>query len=497
MTVHHIELSKTMQEFMDSKAYVRCMFGPIASGKSVLSVMTLFKWACEQKFNQAGERKTRFLIIRNTNEQLRTTTLKTVLDWVPPEIGTYKVSEKTLYIDFHLPDGSRVVSEWLFLPLDTPDDIRKCLSLEATAVWINEGREVSGDIVDALLTRTDRYPSRKDGGASRAGGIVDTNSPDVDSWWHAKFESPPKNWSIHRQPPAMLSFEEYLTKYGEDPDEDLIAESNQEEKFVVNPEADNLGNLSRQYYPAACEGKTIDHIDVYLRCRYGRSLSGLPVFDRTFNKDFHVAAADAPMVAVRSESMPIIVGVDQGRTPAAVFGQMDLRGRLNVLSEVVAENMGMETFIAEKLRPHIQQKYPGFSFVVAPDPASWQRSQVNEVSPADVLRKAGFKLVRPATNKPELRIQAVERFLVRQVDGKAAFLVNPECVHLVRALHYGYRYKLRKGGNMDDVPEKNMHSHISDALQYLCLVAEGSHVGWKMARVDWSQVEVLDCSGWV
>jgi len=494
--IHEIQLTPTMQAFMDSPAYVRCMFGPIASGKSVLSILSLFHWACEQAPNVRGERKTRFLIVRNTADQLRTTTLKSVLDWIPPEVGTYKVSERTLYINLPLPDGSTVISEWLFIPLDTPDDIRKCLSLECTGVWINEGREVNGDIVDALLTRTDRFPSRKDGGASRAGGIVDTNSPDVDSWWHEKFENPPKNWTIHRQPPAMVSWDEYLTMYGEDPDEADVAEDNQGNRYAVNPKADNFNNLSRDYYPNACQGKTIDHIDVYLRCKYGRSLAGLPVFDRTFNKDFHIVADQDPLVAIRSDSMPIIVGLDQGRTPAAVFGQMDLRGRLNILSELTSENMGMETFITQKLRPHIQQKYPGYTFVVAPDPASWQKSQVNEKSPADVLRQAGYKLVRPATNKPELRIQSVERFLTRQIDGKAAFLINPECVHLIRAMSYGYRYKIRKNNTMEESPDKNQHSHVADALQYLCLVAEGGHVGRAVRMVDWSDVEVLSASGW-
>lgn len=491
--IHNVVPTPTQLEFLESPAYVRAMLGPIASGKSVLAAMSLFQWAAEQAPNSRGERKTRMLISRNTLDQLKSTTMKTVLDWIPPEIGNYKVSDKTLYIDFPLADGTRMLSDWLFMPLDSVDDIRKCLSLELTGVWINEAREVNGEIIETLLTRTDRYPSRKDGGATRAGGIMDTNGPDIDSWLFHKFENPPKNWSIHKQPPAMIPYEEYLEKYKEEPDEQDVAEDSSERKFVTNPEADNLANLSRSYYPNATQGKSPDHVDVFIRAQYGRSLSGLPVFDRTFRMDFHVAEEE--LRPIRSDNYPIVIGIDQGRTPAAVFGQVDPRGRLLIFSELTSENMGMETFLSQRVRPHINQYYPGFSFVMAPDPAAWQKSQVGERSPADVLKGAGFKLVRPATNKPELRIQAVERFLTRQVDGKAGLLVSPGCVELIKGFRYGYRYRLKKDSTMENSPDKNAYSHVHDACQYLCLIAEGGHSGLGVKRFD-GVIEVAQAGGW-
>lgn len=493
MSDHHIHLSETQHQFLDSSAYFRVIYGPIASGKSVASVAALYKWAAEQAPNKDGLRKSRFLVVRNTLDQLKSTTIKTVLDWIPPEIGQYKISDKTLYITQKLVDGTTIESEWMFLPLDTPDDIRKCLSLEATGVWINEAREVNGTIVETLLTRTDRYPSRKDGGATRAGGIADTNGPDIDSWWFNQFENLPKNWSLHKQPAAMIPYEEYLETYKEEPEEEDRAEDATERQFVTNPKADNIGNLSRGYYPNATSGKSADHVDVYIRVMYGRSLSGLPVFDRTFRMDFHVA--EDALRPIRSDNYPIVIGIDQGRTPAAVFGQMDPRGRLLIFSELTSENMGMETFLSQKVRPHINQHYPGFSFVMAPDPAAWQKSQVGERSPADVLKGAGFKLVRPATNKPELRIQAVERFLTRQIDGKAGLLISPGCTELIKGFRYGYRYKLKKDNSMENSPEKNAYSHCHDACQYLCLIAEGGHSGWGVKRWD-GVIEVQNAVGW-
>jgi len=209
--------TETQEAFMSSDKYVRVLAGPIGGGKSVACAHELLKWACTQEPNAKGERKTRFLIVRNTADQLRNTTQKTVFDWFPPgDMGTWRATDKTLYIDVSVGDGTRVMSEWMFIALDTPDDIRKALSLEATGLWGNEARELHPEVVDGLLMRVNRYPSAKDGGATRAGAIFDTNMPGEDTWWEDKMENPPRNWSIHIQPPAALPLDVYVAKYDED-----------------------------------------------------------------------------------------------------------------------------------------------------------------------------------------------------------------------------------------------------------------------------------------
>ena len=145
----------TQESFMVSDKYVRVLAGPIGGGKSVACAHELMRWACAQEPNHRGERKTRFLIVRNTADQLRNTTRKTVFDWFPPgESGLFwKETDKTLYIEATLGDGSQLKSEWMFIALDTPDDVRKALSLEATGLWGNEARELHPDVVGA-----DRLP---------------------------------------------------------------------------------------------------------------------------------------------------------------------------------------------------------------------------------------------------------------------------------------------------------------------------------------------------
>jgi len=128
--------------------------------------------------------------------------------------------------------------------------------------------------------------------------------------------------------------------------------------------------------------------------------------------------------------------------------------------------MGIETFIRTMLVPHIANHYPGFEMVCAPDPAGFMKQQLNELTLVDALRNAGFVCVKPPSNKPEYRIQAVERLLSQQIDGEAMYLVDPRCTMLLRGFRHGYRYKKKRNGETEDKPDKNEYSHIHDANQY-------------------------------
>mgnify|MGYP003333736333 CR=1 FL=1 len=469
----------TQREFMLDDQYVRVLAGPVGGGKSVTCVHELVRLACGQAPNAKGVRRTRAVIVRNTADQLALTTRKTVFDWLPPgEAGVWKAVEKTFILMAALPDGTKVESEWIFIPLDTPDDVRKALSLETTFLWGNEARELHPEVVDGLLSRLNRFPSAKDGGPTRSCALFDTNMPDESTWWHDKMENPPSNWAVYKQPAAIIKPEKYVELYKEEPTD--VLEDKDGNEWVVNPACDNYGHLPKSYYPNLIPGKSEDWLRVYLRSEYGRSLSGTPVYEKTFTFDFHVS--ETPLQYIRGESYPVIIGIDFGRTPAAVFKQRDPRGRILTLGEITSENMGIETFINTKLNPTIANRFPGATFLCAPDPAGFAKQQLNELSLVDVLKNAGFKCVRPPSNDPELRIQAVERLLNTQLEGKAMYLIDPSCEQLIKGFRYGYRYKIKKNGEMEDRPDKNEFSHVHDANQYADSVVDMNVRGVGMQR---------------
>ena len=469
------------------------------SGKSVACSHELMRWACQQKPNSEGIRKTRFLIVRNTADQLKSTTLKTIIDWFPPELyGHFSKTDKTLFYHLRLPDGTVVRTEWMLIALDTPDDVRKALSLEATGLWGNEARELHPEVVDGLLMRVNRYPSMKDGGATRPGAIFDTNMPDEDTWWERKFTDPPGNWSVHVQPPAVLHIEDWIEKYQKDPPEDETAADNDGNRYATDPACDNYDNLNTSYYPNTLEGKTDDFIRVYLRCEFGRSLAGLPVYEKSFRYARHVA--ETHLQPLPSEDYPLCIGLDFGRTPCAIIMQPTPRGQINVLSEVTSENMGIQTFVRQKLKPHLYERYPGMPCYVAPDPAGWQKTQVGELSPVDILTGEGFRVLKPNTNDPGMRIEAVEAVLAQASDTRPRMQIDPRCRTLLQGFRGKYQWKTNRQGEVtnDTTPRKNHPwSDVHDALQYGVLVIDsGAAAGAVVRRARRRTVKRVATAGW-
>lgn len=483
MTGVVFQATPTTAKFLTDPSYIRLIAGPIGSGKSALCSHELVRIAHAQAPNREGVRKSRALVVRNTAGQLRDTTQKTFFEWFPHGVwGTFKSSVNTFYMERLLPDKTKIQAEVCFTPLDTPDDVQRALSLELTTLWINEWRELHPEVVEGLLMRLRRYPRMADGGPTRSCAIFDTNMPDLDTWHFNMMESPPEGWSVLVQPPAILSLEEFQAQEGIEPDSEKVIRDARGVSWWVNPRADNLQHLHPEYYPGNIPGKSEDFINVYLRCRYGRSLAGVPVFDKTFNPDFHLAKT--PFTPLKSPDYPLIIGQDFGRTPCSVLMQRNAKGQMVVLDEVVSENMGIETYVNEKLAPKLaRSEYLGCHVVVAPDPAGFAKQQLGEVSPADIIRSAGYRVVKPVTNAPERRIEAVERLLLRHVDGNPALVINPQCTNLIRAMRYAYKYKLNRSGVQNEQVDKNHpYSDVADALQYGVLVSETGAVGVQVKR---------------
>ena len=135
-----------LRAFHRSPAFVRGIRGPIGSGKSTGCVLEMLRKAKAQEPGKDGKRRTRWAVIRNSYPELKTTTIRTWNEWVPRHYGKMVMDSP---IRHHIQDGD-LDMEVLFLALDKEDDVRKLLSLELTGAWVNEAREVSKTLVDAL-----------------------------------------------------------------------------------------------------------------------------------------------------------------------------------------------------------------------------------------------------------------------------------------------------------------------------------------------------------
>jgi hypothetical protein len=442
--------------FIRSDAFVAGIKGPIGSGKSVACVMKLIRNVQKQQRLKDGWVRRRTAIIRNTYAELRTTTIKTWHQWVPPSVGTYRDSAPPT----HIIEDSAAKTHWevLFIALDRPDDVRKLLSLELSDAWINEAREVPKAILDGLTGRVGRFPRREEGGCTDPQILMDTNPPDTDHWWYRLAEDP-----TPEDTEAIAQLEDQLQRIGA-----LRSDQRLYEWFAQpggeDPSAENLQNLPPGYYLKAKANKKPEWIKVYVNAEYGFVLDGRPVYPE-YRDNVHCREFTF------NPRLGLHVGMDFGLTPAAVFGQKMPNGQWRKHSEVVTENMGILRF-GDLVQVHIATNYAGVHIVsITGDPAGNTRND-DERTTFDLLATKKL-IVRPApTNDPTLRIEAVRTPMNRMIDGEPGMLIHPQCRVLRKAYAGGYNYRrVQVAGDerFRDEPDKNIYSHISDADQYMMI----------------------------
>lgn len=454
MTTINYTAPPTCAAFMKSDSFGRLIAGPVGSGKTTACLFELFRRACEQEPAQDGLRYTRFAIVRQTLKQLKDTVLKDIISWLKG-VATYKVSDSTIYIEI-----GDVRSEWLLIPLDDPDDQRRLLSMQLTGGWLSECIEMDVSIVSPLAGRVGRYPGASLGGCTWSGLIADTNMPTEGSPWHRLMSTDtPPDWQIFVQPSGMSEEAENLEWLNQTP-----------ESLKLPPENEVRRAQGRKYYERFVRSNAPDWCRRYVYAEYGNDPSGSAVFRESFKSSFHVVDEVEPV-----SSYPLLMGIDFGRDPCAVICQADHKGRLLVLEEIIAEDVGLEVQLQRGIKPVLMsERYMGRSIIVVGDPAGRQRSTLYEETSFDLIKRYGLRAYPAPTNDIVKRVGAVEAWLLGQRDGGPALVIDRErCPTLIRALSGGYKYARMKNGMRKPTPDKNEYSHIADALQYACVTAHG------------------------
>lgn len=453
--IKHYYAEPTAVKFHKDNSFVRGLMGPIGSGKSVACCMEIVRRAMEQKPNNDGIRKSRWAIIRNTYGELKSTTIKTWQSWISYEVCPI-VFDSPIRGTMNVPldDGTRINLELLFISLDNPRDIGKLLSLELTGAWINEAREIPKDIVDNVTSRLRRYPSFEEGGYSWSGLIMDTNPPGEEHWWYNWAEQEtPQDYAFFHQPPAILR-----TNNG----------------YVPNPKAENIRNHTEgyKYYLGQVAGKSEEWIKVMLMGQYGTVMDGKPVYPE-YNDDVH-SREEVDVI----KNVPLVVGFDFGLTPACVFCQLSARGIFRVVDEIVTDNMGIKQFMRDLFVPVVKERYGDFlksgNIIIVGDPAGSQRAQADDtITCFDTIESFGFRAEPAESNAFIRRRESVASYLTRMSDGEPCFkLSRSRCRDLRKGFLGGYHYaRINVVGDTrhKDVPDKNMFSHVQDALQYAAM----------------------------
>jgi len=429
--------------------------------------MELFTRACEQRPHN-GKRRTRWAVVRASFRELESTTLKTWVEWFPFAKITWG-SPIISMIELPLGDGTAVEMETMFAPIEDHKDIEKLSSLEITGFWINEARELSVDVLNKLTERTGRFPPVKHGGPTWRGGVMDTNPPDDDGWWYGLAErSDPELAEQMQQIEAKLRAMGYLAanqplyEFFKQPG-GLIELDGQ---YQENPLAENVQNLDGgyAYYFRQVAGKRKNWIKAQILGQYATTGSGKPVYEE-YNDELH--CRDIQPI----KGLPILVGQDWGRTPAAGLCQQKKNGQFRIFDEVVAEAARRRTFARDYLKPHLAKHYPDYQIIVIGDPSGIDKRDTEETTCFQIFAEEGLAAVPAMTNEPLARIEALSDPMNKMIDGEPGFLISPKARVIRKGLNGGYCYKrVNVGGERyQDRPDKNQYSHPVEGAQYAAL----------------------------
>jgi hypothetical protein len=415
----------TIERFLRSDAFIRCLVGPVGSGKSSACVMEVLLRAAAQRPGPDGKRRTRFAIIRNTYGQLRDTTRKTFEQWVPLKLGTWHEQSFT----FHIKAGDWD-SEVLFRALDRPEDIKKLLSLELTGAYINEAREIPKHVLDILQTRVGRYPSVAQGGATWFGIWMDTNPWHTGHWGYQLFKKTrPSGYELFEQPGGRT------------------------------PQAENIHHLPTEYYSRLVAGKDSEWIHSYVD-------GGYPSSDVGSIWGPQVAALEARL-GIGDFAHPfdgVFTSWDLGVSDSTAiwFWRINADGMPDLIDHYEASGQEMSHYFHEvDTRPYIYTKH------WLPHDAR-QRSWQTGVGILDqfIAHYGGEKVAIGPEMTLRDGIQA-GRWLLEQ-----PMRIHSRCEQGIEALRE-YRYEYDEDLRVFSTrPLHNWASHSADAFRYLALVAK-------------------------
>lgn len=450
-----------LRAFMaDRTSRVKILQGPVGSGSSSACCLHVFQQALAQPKQEDGLQRFRAHVFRETFGKLEETTVRTWLDWFPEkEFGRFFWSKPFRH-------EIRVGSLELDVTFMAMEDVRDAKSffksLETSLVWFNEGQFVSFEVIGEAVERVSppRYPAVKDGGCIQGGLILDTNAPPADHWipimrgdvpapdWMTDEQKQalkkPDTWRFFMQPPGLIEKFEGKRLVGYEP----------------NPKAENLTNLPPRFYEEKVGGKTKSWIDSNIMNRSSVQISGKPVYP-DFRREAHVSPTHLQPI----EGLPLIVGLDFGRQPAALIMQ-NLRGRWYVLREIIGRDMGATTF-APIVRADLSTWFPAWMEKNGPgiafwgDPSGGYKGQANDSTPFEVFRANGM-VVRPApgNNRSSLRQEAVETVLTKTIDGGPAQISDPRCITFNTGMEGGYPHDQRVECHRRNLARRAGQAHL-------------------------------------
>lgn len=404
-------------------------------------------WAC---FYYTRENPgARGVIIRDTWENCRDTTLVEFLKWFPDGVmGTWTAFNKTFTWGIEGVKGSVT-----FLGMDDEKDASKLQSREYGFVGIDEPSPAAGTGgVSELVFQTALTRLRQPGMNWYAAKLAQ-NNPDESHWTYKNFTDP-----------------------------DTRKEGYVEFKTVA---AENLAHLPPDYYGTMTKNLAgrQDLVRRFVTGEYGFQQLGKAVTPN-WSDTLHLRDGLEPVPGTE-----LTLLWDFGLNPTCIITQKTPLGFWLILEDFVGtdENgWGTYELISEVVKPRLEARYDGFVLRHIGDPAGEQREQSSSKQSAVKVIKAelGGKWTK-GEKDIRSRINPLNAVLSRTLGGEPILQVDRRFAKRVHhALRGGWHYQVSPGGVVAGNPRKNEHSHPGDAMGYGAakLFPHGRLTGTKVAR---------------
>lgn len=387
--------------FHSSNATYKGMVGALGSGKSSTLCVEGLALSLEYPGNVG-------LIARKTLPELRTTTMRRFLDYIPDNmVEKYNKSEREIYI--------RTGAKPSLVHFGPLDEINRYKSLELGWFAIDEADETSLDqwLVLCGRLRLKNVPLR---------GMLATNPTSPQHWIHDLF--------VKEMKPGYELFR--------------------------SKTSDNAANLPPDYIKRLTDTYDEDWKRRYLDGEFGILQTGDPVFV-DFRQKIHVAHLHQP-----TQGIDMVRGWDFGkRHPCVVFVQIDDLSRHRIYHTVKVENEDIYAF-RDRILAISQKMYPTHRFVDYCDP-SGKNEKDSGKSSISVLRERGIKPIHRMTS-PGQRADEICKMLRESRGGEQMILIDdtPANQYLVEGFLGGYCV------GEDGQPKKDgYYEHGIDAYGYV------------------------------
>ena len=428
------------------KDLVRMVIGPLGSGKTFSAIFEILMMCHDQSPDRNGVRKSRWCISRNTFPDLNSATIpdvKEIVDHINPDGWNHNAPITWRHTYPRADDGTQVQIELQFRSFDGEQDVKKARGMQLTGAWVDEVAEFHKANLDMLIGRVKRYPPKSQVPNAKF-GVIGTSNACARDHWLAKASRAEKQlgWWIGVQPGGLV-------RVGSG--------------WRENPLAENLKNLPDRYYLDQATNKRESWVRLNLCNEFVVHSDGRPVHP-DFNERLHVQECQGV------HGVPLTIGMDFGRTPAAVVMQKDPEtGQWRVLSELCTKNMGAKRF-GEVLVQHLNERYDGFTIGnVTGDPAGNDMAQTRDETPLEMVQLAGLDAIPAYTNDFEVRTETLDTLLRQLIGGQPAIVVDPGCTTLIEGLAGRYQFRriqVTSAEKYVDKPDKTAESHVCEALHY-------------------------------